>query len=73
MTWVEIALGLLKLANLIMGWVTTEQAKQSGRDEEIARQTMEILRQTDMGKKIMEKIDAMSDSDLDNVIDSLGR
>lgn len=63
--WLGLVLAVLKFANLIMGFVNSEQQKQAGRDEEIAKTAAAILRKTAAGKAIMEKVDALSDADVD--------
>lgn len=64
-TWAEIVLLFLKLANAIMGEVGNQRQFQAGVDAEIAKASAAILRKTAAGKAIMEKVDAMSDADVD--------
>lgn len=64
-TYAEIALLVLRIVNLIMGQVNYASAFQAGTDAEIAKISAEILRKTKAGKAIMEKVDAMSESDVD--------
>jgi hypothetical protein len=64
-TWIELALTLLKVANAILGAINREKWMQAGRDEEIARVSQNILAKTTAGKKIMERINALSDADVD--------
>lgn len=73
MDWLSLALGLLKLANLVMGYVSTEQAKQSGRDEVIAREALAVLQKTEAGKKLWEKIDALDEGGVGDLLDRLGK
>jgi hypothetical protein len=67
-TWPEIVLLLLKLANAIMGAVNDQKSFQAGTDAEIAKTSASILKKTAAGKKIMEKIDAMSAADVDSAL-----
>jgi len=61
----EIVLLVLKIANAIMSEVHDSKAFQAGTDAEIAKVSAAILRKTQAGKAIMEKVDAMSDKDVD--------
>ena len=61
----EIVLLVLKIANAIMSEVHDSKAFQAGTDAEIAKVSAAILRKTQAGKAIMEKVDAMSDQDVD--------
>ena len=64
-TWAEIVLLVLKVAYAIMGAVNDQKQFQAGTDAEIAKISAAILRKTQAGKAIMEKVDAMSDADVD--------
>jgi uncharacterized membrane protein len=71
-TWPEIILALLKLVNTIMGAVEQDKWMKAGADAEIAKISASILRKTTAGKAIMEKVDAMSDADVDAELRRLG-
>lgn len=73
MSWVEIGLACLKLALALLDWAKGKQQFNAGQDAEIAKNALAILDKTEAGKRIMEKLRAMSDSDLDAVVDDLGR
>lgn len=64
-TWPEIILLVLKLVNAVMSEVHDAKSFQAGTDAEIAKTSAAILRKTQAGKAIMEKVDAMSDADVD--------
>ena len=64
-TWASLALALLKTVNLIMDLVHTEQAQKAGADAEIAKTSASILAKTIAGKAILEKVNAMSDAEVD--------
>jgi len=64
-TWAEIALLVLKIADAIMGQINNQKQFQAGTDAEIAKVSAAILAKTMAGKAIMEKINALSDSDVD--------
>lgn len=64
-TWTSVILALLKIVNAIMGAVNREQLMQAGADAEIAKVSASILEKTAAGKAIMERINAMSESEVD--------
>ena len=64
-TWAEIVLLILKIANAIMGEIGNQRQFRAGADAEIAKISAAILAKTAEGKLIMEKVNAMSDSDVD--------
>ena len=65
MSWISLALSLLKLVNMIMGYVREREMIAKGYDQAIAEVTQSILIKTDAGKAIMEKVNAMSDAEVD--------
>jgi len=65
MTWVSLVLAILKVVSSIMDYVNQEKLVQSGYDKAIADVSAAILQKTAAGKAIMEKVNAMSDSDVD--------
>lgn len=65
LTWASLALALLQAVNAIMDYVNAGQAKQAGTDAEIAKVSASILAKTAAGKAILEKVNALSDSDVD--------
>jgi hypothetical protein len=64
-TWLGLALQLLKLVNSIMLWARERELISEGYDQAIAEVTQSILVKTEAGKKIMEKVNAMSDAEVD--------
>lgn len=69
--WAEIVLLILKIVNAIMGEIGNQRQFQAGADAEIAKISAAILRKTSAGKAIMEKLDAMSDAEVDAGLRSL--
>jgi hypothetical protein len=65
MTWVSLALALLKFVNTIMMWARERELINKGYDQAIAEVTQSILVKTAAGKAIMEKVNAMSDAEVD--------
>jgi hypothetical protein len=64
-TWAEIVLLILKIADAIMNQVGNQKQFQAGADAEIAKISAAILAKTQAGKAIMEKVNALSDADVD--------
>lgn len=64
-TYAGLVLALLKFVNELMNYVDHEQARQAGVDSEIAKASLAIAKKTAAGKAIMEKVNALSDSDVD--------
>ncbi|MFA7282828.1 MAG: hypothetical protein WC100_22310 [Sterolibacterium sp.] len=73
MSWVSLISAGLQLALALINWVQGRQQFTAGQDSEIAKTALAILEKTEAGKRIMEKINAMPDGELDNLIDDLGR
>lgn len=71
MSIIELVLAALKFINWVMGFIDREQLKQSGRDEVIAQTTAAILKKTETGKAFMEKVNAMSDAQVDDALRGL--
>lgn len=65
MSIIGLILALLKFVNMLMDVVGREKLRQDGRNEEIARSLESIHRKTERGKQIWEKVDAMSDAEVD--------
>ena len=63
-TWAEIVLLALKVVNAIMGEVGNQRQFKAGADAEIAKISASILAKTAAGKAIMEKVNALSDDDV---------
>jgi hypothetical protein len=64
-TWPEIALALLKLANIILGDMRDARQFKAGQEAEIAKISAKILQKTAAGKAMMEKVNALSSADVD--------
>lgn len=70
-TWGSIILTALKIINAIMGAVNRDKWMQAGADAEIAKISAAILARTEAGKKILERVNAMSDEDVDTALRGL--
>lgn len=71
MTWVSLALTLLKIAASIITWARERELISQGYDQAIAEQSQAILAKTVAGKAIMEKVNALSDDDVDAALRGL--
>ena len=64
-TWAEIVLLILKIADAILGQVKDQKQFKAGVDSAVAKAAESILRKTAAGKAMMEKVDAMSSEEVD--------
>lgn len=71
MTWVSLALALLKFVNSIMSWTRERELISKGQDIEIARQTAAILSKTEYAKDVRQKIASMDDKAVDDALRDL--
>ena len=70
-TWPEIILLLLRIVNAIIEQVNQDKWIKAGADAEIAKAAAEIMKKTAAGKAIWEKVNALSDADLDAALRNL--
>ncbi len=70
-TYASLALAILKFVNNLMNYIDREEMIKAGADVEIAKTSASILSKTQAGKAIMEKVNAMSDKDVNNGLASL--
>ena len=70
-TWPEIILLLLRIVNAIIEQVNQDKWIKAGADAEIAKAAAEIMRKTVAGKAILERVNALSDADLDAALRNL--
>lgn len=70
-TWLGLALQLLKLVNSIVLWAKERELISEGYDKAIAEETQAILRKTEAGKAMLEKVNGMSDAEVDAGLRSL--
>ncbi len=71
MSWVSLALALLKLVNNLMTWARERELISKGQDIEIARQSAAILAETKYAKDIRAKIAAMDPEAVDTALREL--
>lgn len=70
-TLISLVLAVLKFGNFLFDLINREQLKQSGRDEEIARQTAAILAKTEYARGLREKIASMDEKAVDAALRDL--
>lgn len=62
-TWVTLAVGLMKLANSIIGWLNQRRMMQAGEDKLIASTALAIFQETQTGKELREHIDNLDNDE----------
>ena len=71
MTWLSIALLLLRIADNLIAYVRDKKQFDAGMDTEIAKVSASILSKTESAKKVMEEINAMSGDSVDLLLHKL--
>jgi hypothetical protein len=69
--WISLALGLVKLANGIIGWVQQTKQFNAGHDAAVREAGERLLAQSTEGKKIVDKVSGLSGSALDDALTDL--
>jgi hypothetical protein len=69
-TIISLVVGLIKLANLIFGWLHDSKLIQEGKDQAVAEALAEMARRTTIVKAAADRVEKMSDKD---VLDELGK
>jgi len=67
----SIIVSLLKLAEALTSMAQQNKWMKAGADAEIAKTSQNILAKTAAGKAIMEKVNALSDTDVDAALRDL--
>jgi hypothetical protein len=65
-TWLEIILLVLKIIDWSLGRIEQGKWEQAGYDKAIAEISAAILKRTAAGRAMMEKVNAMSDKEVDD-------
>lgn len=71
MSWVSLALTLLKVINNLMTWARERELISKGQDMEIAKQSAAILAKTEYARDIRKKIAAMDEPAIDAALRDL--
>jgi hypothetical protein len=72
LTYAKLALIGLQIVQFFLRKVHDNQQFAAGEEHQIAEQAKAVLGMTAEGKRILEKINALSDSDLDDLTDAIG-
>lgn len=73
LTYAKLALIALQVVQAILRAAGERRTFDAGQDRQIAEQAKAVLGMTAEGKRLLEKIDAMGDGDLDDLADAVGR
>lgn len=65
MSWIALALMLLRVVNNIMTWARERELISQGHDAAIAEAASQIMRKTEAGKRILEKVNALTENEVD--------
>lgn len=71
LTWGSVIVQVLRLISSLVTWAQKRQLIAQGYDEAIAEASREIFRKTEHAKRVAEKIDAMSDDEVDAALVAL--
>lgn len=71
MSWVSLALALLRFVNNLMTWMRERELVSEGQDIEIARQSSAILAKTKIAKEIRDEIAGMDSKAVDDALRDL--
>jgi hypothetical protein len=71
MTWVSFALALLKLVNSIISWAHKRELISEGYRQALAEQAFAIATKVQTKKAIQERVDAMSEAEVDDALHGL--
>lgn len=73
MTYAQLALLGLQIVKWFLDRATASRQFAAGEEHQIAEHAKAVLGMTAEGKRLLEKINAMSDGDLDDLTDAVGR
>lgn len=71
MTWISFALALLKLVNSIISWARERELISEGYQQALAEQAFAIAAKVQTKKAIQERVDAMSETEVDDALRGL--
>lgn len=72
MTWAALALALLKVVYSMLTFARERGLISAGYDKAVADQAMAVLGTTTEGKRILEKLNALTPTQLDDITDAVG-
>lgn len=73
LTYAKLALIALQVVQFFLRVAHDKKQFAAGEDHQIAEQAKAVLGMTAEGKRLLEKINALSDSELDDLTDAAGR
>lgn len=73
MNWIDIILSGVKLAISIMTYLNDRQLLKAGEDKAVARMALELLEQTAEGKALRDSIRGLSDPEVADLWDRMGK
>lgn len=73
MSYVQLALLGLQIVQALLKWANDKKQFAAGEEHQIAEQAKAVLGMTAEGKRLLEKINALSDDGLDDLGDAVGR
>jgi hypothetical protein len=71
-SYVQLALLGLQIVKWFMDRAHDQKQFDAGQEHQIVEQAKAVLGMTAEGKRLLEKINALSDGDLDNLTDAVG-
>lgn len=71
MSWIGLAISLLKIVADIVGWLRDQRAIDAARDKEIAKTALTLLELTEEGKALRARISAMTDTETEQLWKSM--
>ena len=72
LTYAKLGLIVLQIAQFFLRKAHDDQQYAAGEEHQIFEQTKAALSITTEGKRLLEKINALSDSELDDLTDAIG-
>lgn len=71
LSWVNLALALLKFVNFVMSWAHDRELISEGQRQEAAKTAVAIATKVKSRNQILEMVNALSDADVDTQLRGL--
>ena len=71
MSWLSLIIAVLKLLTGLIGWLQQKRLVKAGEDKVIAEQAVKLLETTKHGKRLRERVKALSDEEADRLWDDM--
>lgn len=72
LTWASLALQLLKVGRLLLQVAHDKKQFNAGAEHASLEHAKDVLAMSEAGRKILERINALSDDRLDDLLDAVG-